>query len=135
MTLTDSSALFALIDKNQDAHTRCRLALKTVSKPLVTPWPCFTEAMYFAFKSGGWSRQQLLWEMVNAGLLHFHIPTETETLRMQSLMKVYRDTPMDMPDAALVAAAETLGERRIFTLDSDFYFYQRHGREQFEVVP
>lgn len=91
--------------------------------------------MYFAFKSGGLSRQRLLWELVNNGLLKFHTPTETEVARMQVLMEQYHDTPMDMADASLVAAAEILGEKGIFTLDSDFYVYQRHGSEPFEVVP
>ena len=135
MILTDAGVLFALVDKSQDAHELCRTALRTVSKPLLTPWPCFTEAMYFAFKSGGWPMQRLLWQMVNDGLLQFHAPVEAEVERMQSLMVLYRDTPMDMADASLVAAAEAFGEKRVFTLDSDFYFYQRHGREPFEVVP
>ncbi|MCW3096756.1 MAG: putative nucleic acid-binding protein contains domain [Chthonomonadaceae bacterium] len=79
--------------------------------------------------------QRLLWKMVNDGLLTFPAPTEAEVERMQILMELYRDTPMDMADASLVAAAETSGEKRVFTLDSDFYFYQPHGREPFEVVP
>jgi uncharacterized protein len=135
VTLTDASALFALVDKTQDAHAPCRAILKTLSKPLLTPWPCFTEAMYFAFKSGGWPRQRLLWELVNDGLLKFHAPTEAETARIQVLMEEYHDTPMDMADASLVTAAEALGEKHVFTLDSDFYVYQRHGKEPFEVVP
>lgn len=38
-------------------------------------------------------------------------------------------------DASLVAAAEALGMRRIFTLDSNFYVYRLHGTEAFEVIP
>jgi predicted nucleic acid-binding protein len=135
MTLTDASALYALVDKRQDAHTRCRAALKTLSNPLLTPCPCFTEAMYFAFKSGGWPMQQQLWELAKDGLLKFHSPTEADIERMQVLMGQYHDTPMDIADASLVAAAEALGEKRVFTLDSDFYVYQRHGKEPFAVVP
>lgn len=135
MTLTDAGALFALIDKNQEAHARCRAALRTLPKPLLTPWTCFTEAMYFAFKSGGLSRQRLLWGLVNDGLLKFHAPSEAEVERMQTLMEEYHDTPMDMADASLVAVAETLDVQRIFTLDSDFYVYQRHGNAPFEVIP
>jgi hypothetical protein len=51
------------------------------------------------------------------------------------LMERYSDTPMDLADASLVAAAETLGLRRIFTLDSDFHFYRIGGSAPFEVVP
>ncbi len=135
MTLTDASALYALVDKTQDAHARCRATLRTLPKPLLIPWPCFTEAMYFAFKSGGLPMQRLMWNLVNTGLLRLHIPTEAEVARMQILMDQYHDTSMDMADASLVAAAEALGKKRIFTLDSDFYIYQRNGSEPFDVSP
>ena len=42
---------------------------------------------------------------------------------------------MDLADASLVVAAETLRLSRIFTLDTDFYIYQREGNQPFEVVP
>jgi len=54
---------------------------------------------------------------------------------MRELMEQYRDRPMDLADASLVAAAEASGDKRIFTIDSDFYIYQWNGREPFEVVP
>ena len=50
-------------------------------------------------------------------------------------MEKYQDTPMDVADASLVTAAESLGQTRIFTLDSDFYVYQIHGKKAFEIVP
>jgi predicted nucleic acid-binding protein len=50
-------------------------------------------------------------------------------------MHKYRDLPMDLADASVVAAAETLGTRRIFSIDGDFLVYQRLDREPFEVVP
>lgn len=58
-----------------------------------------------------------------------------EQLRMRALMEQYRDTPMDLADASLVAAAEARVEKRIFTIYSDFYIYQLNGREPFDVVP
>lgn len=54
---------------------------------------------------------------------------------MAELMEQYRNVPMDFADASLVSAAETLKVARIFTLDSDFYVYQRYGNQLFEVVP
>ena len=50
-------------------------------------------------------------------------------------MEQYQDVPMDLADEELVAAAEALGTRRIFTLDSDFYVYRWLGTEAFEVIP
>ncbi len=54
---------------------------------------------------------------------------------MRILMEQYRDVPMDLADASLVVAAETLNMQRIFTLDSDFYVYRINGKQAFTVVP
>jgi len=42
---------------------------------------------------------------------------------------------MDIADASLVAAAERLKLRRIFTLDSHFFAYRIGVKDGFEVVP
>lgn len=79
--------------------------------------------------------QQLLWRYVSEGALHLYHLKEREVKRMQELMQQYRDTPMDLADASLVATAETLNQRRIFTLDSDFLVYRFLGTQLFEIVP
>ncbi|MEH2375640.1 hypothetical protein [Nostoc sp.] len=48
-------------------------------------------------------------------MLHHNNVEEQE--RMRSLMEQYRDIPMDLADASLIATAETLNQKRIFTLD------------------
>ena len=46
MTLTGAGPLIALIDKGQGvAHQQCVEAQRSLKGPLVTTWPCFTEAM------------------------------------------------------------------------------------------
>lgn len=101
----------------------------------MTTWPCFTEATYLAYGAGGWAMQQRLWQMVREGNLRFHLAGPEEAARMEELMERYRDVPMDLADASLVAAAEVLAVSRIFTTDSDFYVYRIHGTTPFEVVP
>lgn len=54
---------------------------------------------------------------------------------MRALLRQYNDLPMDLADASLVAAAEQLGLRRVFTLDRDFFVYRINGTDPFEVVP
>jgi predicted nucleic acid-binding protein len=130
VTLTDTGPLYALIDVSQtENHQRCVTALAALTKPLITTWPCFTEAMYLLFTAGGWTLQKLLWRYVESETLHFYDLTESDIARMQTLMEKYHDTPMDLADASLVAAAEALDLKRIFTLDSDFYVYRRNGRD------
>ncbi len=79
--------------------------------------------------------QKLLWAFVEQHALHFYTLTVTDGTRMSFLMEKYRNVPMDLADASLVTAAEALRTSRIFTLDADFYIYQRNDREPFEVVP
>jgi predicted nucleic acid-binding protein len=45
------------------------------------------------------------------------LPLRTPAERTFKLMKLYADHPMDLADASLVAAAEALGTRRVFTID------------------
>lgn len=91
--------------------------------------------MYFLGDLKGWTGQAALWRFIERGALRLHIPTDSETKRMRVLMEKYRDTPMDLADASLVAAAETQRLRRIFTLDSDFRAYRIDDKNAFEVVP
>jgi predicted nucleic acid-binding protein len=140
MTLTDASSLVALTNKNDPANTQCRAAVKTLKKPLITTWVCFTEAMHLAHRDGGWFLQSQLWQYPRQGILLFHLPTPGEDERMFQLMKQYHhpgrpDRSMDLGDASLVAAAEVLGLTRIFTLDNDFRIYRINGITPFDVVP
>jgi len=42
---------------------------------------------------------------------------------------------MDLADASIVLAAESLRVNRVFTLDRDFLVYRIHGTQAFEVLP
>lgn len=54
---------------------------------------------------------------------------------MDALMAKYADQPMDLADASLVATAERLGLRRLFTLDSDFYVYRLADGSTLDLIP
>lgn len=134
MTLCDASPLIALINEGDDNHQRCVDILPLLSAPLVTTCACFTEAMYLLGRYGGWLAQQELWGYVADEILVIHHISD-ELTRMESLMKQYQDVPMDLADASLVAMAEVLNKRQIFTLDHDFYIYRLRGKQTFEIIP
>jgi predicted nucleic acid-binding protein len=135
VTLTDTGPLVALINRNDPNHTPCVAATKRLpAGPLVTTWPCFTEAMYLLFRAGGYPAQEELWRWRTSGRLILHDLKAVEIERMPELMGTYRDRPMDLADASLVAAAEGLGMRRVFTLDSDFRIYQLADGSALELV-
>lgn len=136
MTLVDAGPLIALINRNDPNHVACRDALlNRISPPLLTTWPCFTEAMYLVYRAAGFPGQQGLWKLWRDGRLTVHIATPDEIGRMDALMISYRDTPMDLADASLVAAAESLSMKSIFTLDSHFYAYRLSDGSALDVIP
>jgi predicted nucleic acid-binding protein len=59
--------------------------------------------------------------------------------RAFELMELYADHPMDLADASLIVAAESLGTRRVFTIDrADFGTYRiRRGHRHYpvEILP
>lgn len=135
MILIDTGPLVALTDKGQGAlHHKCVSVINQLPSPLITTWPCFTEAMYFVGELRGWHGQAVLWRYVKDGGLELHVPEPNEWVRISDLMEQYRDTPMDLADASLVSLAELRGLRRIITLDSDFYIYRVGGKESFDVI-
>lgn len=135
MTLTDAGPLVALIDANEAKHEVCRLALPRLTKPMIAPWPCYIEAMYLLGREMSYPGQKALWRLRSSGQLVLHESSSAEVDRMELLMEQYRDTPMDLADASLVVAAETLGLRRILTLDRHFYAYRLADGSALEIVP
>lgn len=141
MTLVDAGALIALINEGDLDHDLCIQTLKGLKPPLLTSWTAFGEAMHVVGElgkrtgSGGkWLAQNALWTLVDARAIEIAEPSVHLMQRMKALMEKYRDTPMDLGDASLVALAEDRGLTRIFTLDDDFFVY-RVGKRTFEVIP
>lgn len=135
MTLCDTGPLVALLNSGDVNHRRCVAALPGLASPLLTTWPCCTETRYLLGRLGGYDAQEKLWLYMAKGVLQLHDSSTAERSRMRALMTQYRDAPMDLADASLVAAAEVLNTQRIFTLDRHFYAYRLSGQHAFEVVP
>lgn len=134
MILVDGGPLIALLHKDDAHHAGCVEALKSITEPLGTVWPALTEAMYLL--SFSWKAQEALWEMVERGVVNLLEIEGRDLARIRELMKKYKDLPMDLADAALVAVAERERVRRIFTLDRrDFEVYRPAKLGRFIILP
>ncbi|MCH8044960.1 MAG: PIN domain-containing protein [Planctomycetes bacterium] len=136
MTLTDAGPLIALASRRDADHARCVEAARSLpSGPLVSTWPCFTEAMHVLLRVGGHPAQAALWTLLVAGRLQLHDFSTNEVDRMAGLMEKYRDRPMDLGDASIVVVADTLGTKLVFTLDQDFQIYRLDDGSALKIVP
>ena len=135
MTLTDAGPLVALLDRDEPDHARCVKQLRSLSAPMLTTWPVFTEAMYLIGDGLGWPGQEALWRVLRRGDLRVANLEAATVERTEQLMSKYRDAPMDLADASLVAVAEERGLTMVFSLDHEFHVYRMFGRRAFHVVP
>ncbi len=133
--LTDAGPIVALLDADDPHHGGCMAAARKLpAGPLLTTWPCYTEAMYLLGEVGGYRYQAGLWTLRAADRLQVLDLTSSEMDRMAALMKQYSDVPMDLADASLVAIAESRGFSQVFSLDRHFYFYRLAGGSILEVI-
>jgi len=78
--------------------------------------------------------QDAVFTLLENGVLKigFHLAEHLTTVRV--LMEKYRDIPMSLADACVVRMAELSDRHRIFTLDTDFAIYRKHGREPLPLL-
>jgi predicted nucleic acid-binding protein len=137
MTLVDAGPLVALIDVADLHHERCaNEAASLPVAPMLTTWPCFTEAMHLVGRKGGFPFQEKLWQMHFQGKLDFCNLSRKDAARCSELMQKYQDMPMDFADASLVAIAENNKSlRKVFTIDNQFHAFRLADGHFLEIVP
>ena len=131
--LVDTGPLVATIDRDDHFHETCVALWHELREPLLTVWPVITEAMHLV---GSPLAQERLWDIIEHQALQLVEIGAGDVPRMRTLMKKYRDRPMDLADAALVRVAERDGVGTIVTIDrDDFATYRLHGSKRFRILP
>ena len=131
-TLIDAGPLIALFDKDDKYHRKVRGFLSHTDTALITTWPVITETCHMLDFSTEAQLDFLEWTY--RGGLHIHHFADTNLERMISLIRKYRDRPMDLSDASLVVASELLGIRHIISIDRDFEIYRRADKKPLENI-
>ena len=134
--LVDTGPFVALFDPRDNSHRHCQEVLLTVREPLMTTAPVLTEA--FHMLSPGSQGAETLRDFVARRGATVWFLDDAALLRAFELMEQYADHPMDLTDASLIVAAETLATTKIFTIDrQDFLTYRvRRGHRlmKLEIV-
>jgi predicted nucleic acid-binding protein len=133
MILIDTGPLVALFDPQDGQHERCVKVLKRIREPLSTTTPVLTEAFHMLGPSSVGSER--LREFIEKDGLSVWFLSRPALIRVFELMEQYADHPMDLADASLVVAAESVSTRKVFTIDrSDFATYRiRRGHRHYPM--
>ena len=70
-----------------------------------------------------------LWAFVRRRVVSLAFDLKSDYEAVAALMRRYSDVPMSLADACLVRMAEIHRDGRVWTVDRDFRFYRRYGRQ------
>ena len=73
-------------------------------------------------------------DLLGSGLLEIELSVFGEQEALWKLIRKYEDLPMSLADACLVRLAELHPKASVFTLDTHFRVYRKHGRQQIPVI-
>ena len=113
--ILDTGPLVAQLDATDPDHHRCVALLQGTSEPRMVPVCVLVEVEYLVrpWPSGF---PALLADVERGGLEVLDLPRPW-LLRAGQLVDRYRDLPLGLVDATVVAAAEMLNEPKVATLD------------------
>lgn len=128
--LVDSGVIVAILDRDEPLHAAATSWLARVSGTLHTVESVLSEVSFLVPARV----RSAVASLVARGTLSLHSPDAAGCARMAELFDKYCDVNPDWADVSLIWLAESLGARRIATLDvRDFSIYRIHGRKRFEL--
>ncbi len=130
--LLDTGPLVAFLAAGLEHHVWVCDQWKRLHPPLLTCEPVLTEAAFLLKREG--REPDPLFALLERGVLRVGLAVEDQLADLRALMRRYRDRPMSLADACLVRLAELHPGANIFTLDTDFRIYRRHGNKVIPVL-
>jgi predicted nucleic acid-binding protein len=127
--LSNTGPWVALVDPKDPAHARAKKVLSELREPLIAIVSVLTGA--FQLLGPASCGMRALQTFIRRGGTKLWYLSDSTLERAFELMARYADKPMDLADASLVVAAETLRVTRVFTIDrKDFGAHRvRVGRK------
>ena len=128
--IVDTGPIVAFLNQRDHYHRWAVQELSKLQPPLLTCEAVLSEACFLMRRFGDGARSVM--ELVRRGLIltEFNLSDEVEPI--DKLLAKYKDVPISLADVCLVRMSEQLSQSIVFTLDSDFRLYRKHGRQ---VIP
>jgi predicted nucleic acid-binding protein len=130
--LLDTGPLVSFLASGLRDHAWAVEQWKRLSPPLLTCEPVLTEAAFLLKREG--READPLFALLERGVIRVALDVQEEQADLRALMHRYRNRPMSLADACLVRLSEIHTTGEVFTLDSDFHIYRRHGNKVIPVL-
>jgi uncharacterized protein len=120
--IADSGALYGLYNRRDRHHRALRAAIVREPGAILVPSAILSEVDYLLGAKLGVQAEIDLLDDILAGAFTLEPFTLTDLRRSRELIDQYSTLDLGLADAAVIAAAERVGTRRILTVD------ERHFR-------
>jgi predicted nucleic acid-binding protein len=132
----DTGAVYALYDADDLHHSACKGVVESERGPLFLPIVLLAEIDYLLTSRLGADSSVEFLESIESGAFMLVAPSGDDMVRCRELMVQYRDLPLGLADATVVATSERLQIQRIFTVDQrHFRAIQPRGLGHFIILP
>ncbi len=134
--VVDTSAAFALLVTDEPDHVRVREALAAERSAIALPQPVVVETCQLLARRIGPHGEATFLRGLQTSDWRVEPLEPSDLSRAAELLEQYADARLGFVDASVVAIAERLGARRIYTLDRrDFTLVRPRHTESFEILP
>jgi predicted nucleic acid-binding protein len=130
--ILDTGPLVALLNGRDGHHQWSVEQWGDIAPPLITCEAVISEACFLLDQTREGSAA--VFEMLRRRAITIGLRLDDHLNEVDRLRRKYADVPMSVADACLVRLAEQLGHSAVLTLDHDFAFYRKHGRQVIPLV-
>ncbi len=134
--LVDAGPLYSYIDADDRNHAECLELLERHPGPLAIPLLVVHEVAYLSETRLGPDAEVRFAGDLASGAFVTVAVDDRDWLRIAELVSRYRDLPLGIVDASIIAAAERIGVTTIATLDRRHFGVVRPAHvAAFELLP
>src|SRR5262249_51507426 len=125
--IVDTGPLVAFLLKEETHHEWVKDQFQHLPAPFLTCDAVLTETFFLLrnLRQG----PSKFFALIQSGLLRSDFPLLAQSASLERLIHKYADVPMSLADACLVRLAESNPGSVVFSLDTDFRIYRKHGRQ------
>jgi len=129
----DAGPLVAIIDRGDQYHDWAIAQVRSMPDAALITCEAVISETYFLLHRSPLGVATLL-AYLNEAIVRLDFSLGTNLTPVTTLMRKYHDVPMSLADACLVRMSELHDRARVFTLDSAFKRYRRHGRQSIPLI-
>ena len=128
----DTGPLVALLAGDDSHHAWAVEQSKSAPSTVLTCEAVISEASFLLKRAR--YRVDDLFALIDVGFVRIDFALQSEASSVRKLMHKYRERPMSFADACMVRMAERVPEGIIWTVDSDFRFYRKDGKQTLSLI-